>query len=67
MPIITVEGPEIEDMTEKRRLVKALTDAALEVFEVPARSIVVILKPNRNDNVACAGELICDRLERTGE
>ena len=67
MPIITVEGPEIEDIEEKRKLVRSLTDAALEVFDVPARSIVVILKPNRQDNVACAGELICDRIERIGE
>lgn len=67
MPIITVEGPEIEDLGKRRKLVRALTDAALEVFDVPARSIVVILKPNRNDHVACAGELICDRLEREGE
>jgi len=66
MPIITVEGPAIDDMGDKRKLVKGLTDAALQVFDLPPSSIVVILKPNSNDNVACAGELISDRVKRTG-
>ena len=66
VPIITVEGPPVDDIEEKRKLVRELTDAALGVFEVPPSSIVVLLKPNSSDNVACAGELISDRLERTG-
>lgn len=66
MPIITVEGPNIDDIDDKRKLVKQLTNAALAVFDVPDSSVVVLLKQNLNENVACAGELICDRLEREG-
>jgi 4-oxalocrotonate tautomerase family enzyme len=61
MPVVTVEGPELKDMNKKRRLAKAITDAAVEAFGLPASTMVVILHENPQECVASGGELICDR------
>jgi 4-oxalocrotonate tautomerase len=61
MPIITVDGPRIEDGHVKRELVQALTEAAEKAFGMPRQAIVVLLKENRPDNVAVGGELVSDR------
>jgi 4-oxalocrotonate tautomerase family enzyme len=64
MPIFMVEGPELKDMEKKRKLAKALTDAGVEAFGLPASAMVVILHENPQECVATGGELICDRDAR---
>ena len=61
MPIISVEGPTMEDPDRKRQFVRALTDAAEQAFGLPREAYVVLLKENRPENVAVGGELIADR------
>lgn len=61
MPVFTIEGPVLKDMDKKRRLAKALTDAGVEAFGLPASAMVVILHENAQECVATGGELICDR------
>ncbi len=62
MPIITVEGPPVEDVERKRAFVKRVTDAACEFYPHLRRDVIVVLiKENAAENVASGGELICDR------
>lgn len=62
MPNITVEGPIIKEIDKKRILVKALTDAAVEVYGLPKDAIVVPIKENSPENVGSGGKLVLDRM-----
>lgn len=62
MPVIIVEGPKIDDLDRKRKMVKKLTDAAVEGYDI--EDIIVILKENSLDNVASRGTLLVDRPKR---
>jgi 4-oxalocrotonate tautomerase len=62
MPIITLEGPRIEDLDRKRKFVKKLTDAAVEAYEI--KDIIIIMHETTPDNVAVRGELIVDRMKK---
>jgi len=61
MPIITVEGPKIEDMDRKRQLVNALTEAAVGVYGMDKEHIIVLIRENVPQNVGVGGQLIVDR------
>jgi 4-oxalocrotonate tautomerase len=61
MPVITVEGPRIDDLDKKRKLAQAFTDAASEAFGLGKETIVVILHETSPECVSSGGELICDR------
>jgi len=61
MPVITVEGPKINDTERKRKLVASITEAAYKAYGLPRSVYVVYIKENNPDNVAVGGELLCDR------
>jgi len=61
MPTIIVEGPPL-GLDEKRKLVKGLTDVALEVYAI--EHITVIIRENPPENVGVNGELLVDRKRR---
>ncbi len=61
MPNITVDGPRIDDMDKKREMVRTITDAAVKAYGLPKQSIVVLIKENKPENDAVAGELLTDR------
>jgi len=61
MPNITIEGPVLNDVGRKRRLVEEMTDAAVRAYELPREAIVVLIKENRPENVGVGGKLIIDR------
>jgi 4-oxalocrotonate tautomerase len=63
MPLITVEGPKIEEIERRRELVKKLTDAAFEVYGIAREHIVVLIHENAPENVGVGGELVADRSE----
>lgn len=60
MPNITVEGPPIHGLDVKRRLVKGLTEVAVEAYGLSAQKIRVVIKENLPENVARGGELLID-------
>ncbi len=62
MPIITVEGPKIEDLDRKRKMVKKLTDAAVEAYDI--EDIIVVIRETKPDNVGVRGVLIADRKKK---
>ncbi len=60
MPNITIEGPPIQDLDIKRRLVKGLTEVAVEAYGLSADKIRVVIKENLPENVARGGKLLLD-------
>lgn len=63
MPNITIEGPPIKDLDVKRKLVKGLTEVAVEAYGLSAQKIRVVIKENLPENVARGGELLLDIKE----
>ena len=61
MPIITVEGPRIDDLDRKRQMVKALTEAASGAYGFDKEHIIVLIRENVPENVSVGGQLIADR------
>ncbi|KCZ72863.1 uncharacterized protein, 4-oxalocrotonate tautomerase [Candidatus Methanoperedens nitroreducens] len=61
MPLITIDGPQINDTEIKRKLVKEMTEAAVEAYKLPVESIVVLIKETQPENVSVGGQLISDR------
>jgi len=61
MPIITVEGPKIEDIERKRELVKRLTDTVVEIYGI--KHVIVLIRENALENMAANGRLIADRIK----
>ncbi len=60
MPNITIEGPPIQDLDVKRKLVKGLTEVAVEAYGLAKHKIRVVIKENLPENVARGGELLLD-------
>ena len=64
MPTIMVEGPPI-DVERKRRLVKKLTEVAVEVYRI--EHITVLIRENLPENVGVGGQLLADRKKGPAE
>ncbi len=62
MPTITIEGPPIPEIEQKRQLVKKIYDAASAAYGIP--HITVLIKENSPENVGVGGELLIDRKQR---
>ena len=60
MPIITLEGPKINDLDKRRRFIRDLTDAAVEAYGLPQEKIIVILHENSREQVGVGGQLLAD-------
>ncbi len=60
MPIITLEGPKIEDLDKRRNFVRDLTDAAVKAYGLPQEKIIVILHENSREQVGVGGNLLID-------
>jgi 4-oxalocrotonate tautomerase len=63
MPTIVVDGPPI-DIQGKRQLVAKLTEAAVEVYQIP--HITVLIRENPPENVGVSGQLLADRTRSDG-
>jgi 4-oxalocrotonate tautomerase len=63
MPTATLEGPPIEDVEIKRKLVKEITDALEKAYKLPREVFTVLIKENSPNNVGVGGRLIIDRRE----
>lgn len=58
MPNVVVDGPPIS-VEQKRRLVKGLSDVAVEVYGI--EHIIVLIRENGPENVGIDGELLADK------
>ncbi len=64
MPIISVVIAEGRTVEKKRRLIKALTNAAAEAFECRPETVRVILNETPLDHYAVAGVTFGEKAER---
>jgi phenylpyruvate tautomerase PptA (4-oxalocrotonate tautomerase family) len=46
MPIITIEGPPINEMRVRRKMVEELTQVAVQAYSLPAEKIIVMIREN---------------------
>jgi 4-oxalocrotonate tautomerase len=67
MPIISVVIAEGRSVEKKRKLVLALTNAAVEAFECEPETVRVILNETPLDHYAVAGVTFGEKAERAGE
>ncbi|MBZ4643396.1 tautomerase family protein [Deferribacterales bacterium Es71-Z0220] len=61
MPIITIEGPKVEDIQKKRDFVKEITKTTASYFNMPEESIIILIRENEPQNVSVGGRLIIDK------
>jgi 4-oxalocrotonate tautomerase len=61
MPFIMIEGPPIKDLDLKRRLVKELSEAAVNAYHLPIEKIHVLIRENPPENVGTGGGLLYDK------
>ncbi|MGQ4878568.1 tautomerase family protein [Billgrantia sp. LNSP4103-1] len=65
MPIVTVQQFP-RDLAQKRELARRITQAFVEVYEVPAESVQVFFSEVNGENWAKAGTMGCDRNRGQG-
>lgn len=61
MPTIVIDGPPIKDLDRKRILVKALSEAAAQAYDLASEKMTVLIKENQPENVGVGGMLLLDR------
>ena len=64
MPTIQIDGPKIQGLQRRRRLVAQLTEAAVEAYGLPKEIIHVLIRENVPENVGVGGEVLADRLKK---
>lgn len=57
MPVIKVECSAM-DVEKKEKLIKALTQAASTIMEIPEAAYVVLLNEMSKDNIGVGGEML---------
>lgn len=63
MPIITVDLALMESREKKDELVKALTETASSVTNIPADKFIVLINELGRDNIGVGGKLLSDLLK----
>ncbi len=63
MPSVVINGPKIEDIEIKRKLVKDITDALEEAYKLRREAYTVVIKENPPENVGSGGILIVDKYK----
>ena len=61
MPNVIIEGPKIEDISIKRKLVEEITIALEKAYKIPRNAYVIIIRENLPENVSVGGILLADR------
>lgn len=63
MPVITIDLGTIENKEKKALLVKALTEAASSITEIPADKFIVFINEMERENIGVGGKLLSDILK----
>ncbi len=61
MPLVTVVALKGRTVDQKRKLVKAITDALVEVYDAKAENVTVVIQEIEKEDLGKAGVLSCDR------
>lgn len=63
MPVITVDLAVMETREKKDELIRALTDAASSVTNIPTDKFIVLINEFGRDNIGVGGKLLSDILK----
>ena len=63
MPVITVDLATLATREKKDDLVKALTEAASTVTQIPADKFIVLINEFDRDNIGVGGKLLSDIIK----
>jgi len=63
MPVITVDLATMATREKKDDLVKALTEAASTVTQIPADKFIVLINEFDRDNIGVGGKLLSDIMK----
>lgn len=63
MPFIQVNVIKQPDIEKKKKLVAKLTDAMVEVYDVPREAVIVSLKEDELENVGFGGVLGTEKFK----
>ena len=66
MPIITIAARPLPDLERKATLVRKVTEATCEAYEMPAESIIVLIQEYPKENIGVAGCLVSEREKAAG-
>ena len=61
MPRIIIQAFKGRTIEQKRELVRRITEATVEIFEVPADTVTIRIEEGEKENFAKAGVLASDR------
>ena len=61
MPLVIIDGPTIENIDDKRVLVKDITDVLEKTYKLPREAYIVLIKENPPENVGSGGVLVLDK------
>lgn len=61
MPFVAIDSLVGRSVEQKRELVKAVTRAVVEIYQVPATSVHVIIREVPPENIGTAGVLKSDQ------
>ena len=61
MPVVTIAGNEGISIEKKREMVKKVTEAVAEAYDLPESAITVLIQAYPQESVGVAGELLSDR------
>ncbi|MFJ9631741.1 4-oxalocrotonate tautomerase DmpI [Streptomyces sp. NPDC101175] len=60
MPAVTIQqGP--RDVELKRKLIEKVTDAFVEIYRIPAETVMVFIEETPTDSFGVGGKLAADR------
>jgi len=61
MPVITIAGNEGISIEKKREMVKKVSEAVSEAYDLPIEAITVLVEAYPKESVGVAGKLLSDR------
>lgn len=61
MPKVEISGMAI-GVEQKRKLARRATELVIEIYQVPASLVTVVIRENLPENVAVAGVLLADHM-----
>lgn len=61
MPVVTIGGNEGITIEKKREMIKKVSEAVADAYDLPIEAITVLVQAYPKESVGVAGELLSDR------
>lgn len=61
MPVITIAGNDGISVEKKREMVKNVSKAVADAYDLPIEAITVLVQAYEKESIGVAGELLSDR------